>query len=240
MGRAILICFVVSLSLWIPNNGHHKYIHAEHNTWSSFTEQYRHLYHDEKYELANRMLNNRQKEMEQYISTLSNQHQEMFNKLIDPIISVQSQEQKVEVEKFLSFINAMGSDHPQKYARQELQTLRNQINQIDQIDQDRASFVNNWKALLPTLQLYFDQKELSVVTQSVAVFGNSEMLATQQDVVRRLDKLLEDETPVINYDAFIWTAVIIGCTILITLIYVGARKYVAEKKEKKTHDKLNS
>ncbi|UOR12476.1 sporulation protein YpjB [Halobacillus amylolyticus] len=237
MGRAILICFVVSLSLWIPSNDHHKFIHAEQNTWSSFTEQYRHLFHDEKYELANRMLNNRQKEMEQYISTLSYQHQETFNKLLYPIITIQSDKQKMEVEKFLSFMNAMGSDHPQKYARQELKSLRNQLNQTDQ---DRSSIVSNWNALVPTLQLYFDQGELSVVTNSMIVFGNSETLAAKQEVVRRLDKLLEDKPSVISYDAFIWTAAIIGCTILITLVYVAARKYVAEKKEKKAGDKLNS
>ncbi|WP_079530115.1 sporulation protein YpjB [Halobacillus hunanensis] len=237
MGRALLLCFVVCLSLFVPSFNDSKHIYADHNTWSEFSDQYRHLVEDEKYGLANRMVNNRRTEMEQYINTLSTQHQETFYELIQPIVKEQKDISNSEVNKFLFYVNIVGSHRPEDSIRNELHSLREQLSQADVPVADIAS---RWQSLLPTLKLYLERDEFKPVSQSIEDYTRSETLAAKQEVDNQLDKLLDDKSSLIGFDAFLWTAAIIGTTILITLIYVGTRKYVAEKREKHARDKLNS
>ncbi|MFD2925792.1 sporulation protein YpjB [Halobacillus naozhouensis] len=237
MGRALMLCFVVCLSLFVPNINESKYINADHHSWSVFSEQYYHLMEDEKYGLANRMLNNRRAEMEQYINTLSKQHQETFYELIQPIAREQRDISEMEVDKFLFYVETVGNHRPEDFIRNELHSLREHLSQADV---PATEVVSHWQSLLPTLKLYIEQEGLDPVSQAIEDYTSSGTLVAKQEIAKQLDKLLDDKSSLIGFDAFLWTAAVIGATILITLIYVGARKYVAEKREKHARDKLNS
>ncbi|KHE67330.1 hypothetical protein, partial [Halobacillus sp. BBL2006] len=123
MGRAILMILCSVLFALTPINHHGKMeIHASQE-WDAFTVQFKYLVSDDKYELAERMLNNRLPQMEQYVETLTREQRQMWQTLVMPLTTGSTEDFKRDSERFITFMEAVTDDDPAVFTEQALSEL---------------------------------------------------------------------------------------------------------------------
>jgi hypothetical protein len=221
MGRAILAILCSVLFALTPINHHGKMeIHASQE-WDAFTVQFKYLVSDDKYELAERMLNNRLPQMEQYVETLTLEQRQMWQTLVMPLTTGSSQDFKKDSERFIMFMEAVTDDDPDLFAEQALSEFRTDLENVF-IPVDRIS--QKWERLEPTIQVFYPNVEIEDVTASILTLNLSDTIETRKTALIQIDDILEHTTS-LNLDALLWTAFMIGGTIILTLSYVSIRKF---------------
>ncbi|MFG6148707.1 sporulation protein YpjB [Halobacillus sp. B23F22_1] len=233
MGRAILIVFLSLAGIIFVCN---QWITADTNdeNLEPFVEQYRYLVFDGKYDLAEKMLDNRYQELENYYEEKSLAHKQTFAQLAGN--TNQNPEQIVHLLNFLDLSISPDEEKLVKEKLKEIQIL------AENSDINRTDVLEKWTSLSSFIELYFPQEKVHYVNEALQSYHASSSLETQQSLLYYLDYMIPEDEKDNTHDAFIWTAIIIGGSIIGTLFYVGYRKYKAEKelvKEKQTR-KQNS
>ncbi|WP_226579298.1 sporulation protein YpjB [Halobacillus litoralis] len=215
MGRAILI-FICSLIFTLgPLSLTEGWAEKPPNEWETFVNHYRSLVVDGKEELARRMLDQRSADIEEYVQTLSERDQEIWSRLI------QTDGKAMEesgVESALTFLEAVSSEDRVLF-------LKGKVNELTYLVKmsEPENFLVQWEIIRPTLSRFSDQQEIMFTEQMIHQYTiqNSEM--TQNRLIEQLNLLVKEE----EADAIIWTILTVGGSILLTLVYVGGKKYRA-------------
>ncbi|GGF09526.1 hypothetical protein GCM10010954_04950 [Halobacillus andaensis] len=233
MGRAILIVFLSLTGIIFVCN---QWITADTNdeNLEPFVEQYRYLVFDGKYDLAEKMLDNRYQELETYYEEKSILHKQTFAQLAGN--TNQNPEEMIHLLNFLDLSVSANDEVVVTEKLKEIQVL------AENSDVNRTEVLEKWTSLSPFIELYFPQEEVNYVNDALQSYHTSSSLETQQSLLYYLDNMIPEDTKENSYDAFIWTAMIIGGSIIGTLFYVGYRKYRAEKEQvkEKQNQKQNS
>ncbi|KHE67141.1 sporulation protein YpjB, partial [Halobacillus sp. BBL2006] len=95
--------------------------------------------------------------------------------------------------------------------------LENVFIPVDQISQ-------KWESLEPTIQVFYPDVEIEGVTDSISTLNLTDNIETRKAALFQIDDLLEHTTS-FTLDALLWTAIMIGGTIILTLSYVSIRKF---------------
>ncbi|MFC7060438.1 sporulation protein YpjB [Halobacillus seohaensis] len=229
MGRAILT-IILSFACLVFLSNHWLLASSEDQKWDSFITQYRYLIQDEKYELAERMLNNRFSEMESYFEGESPAQKEKLEQLSTAAI-----DDPKRAEELIYFLKASIQPDPNEFAVGLTMDILNSVEVME-----RKQVIKQWTTIAPTLNYFLKPTEIQRVNEAMSHYQSSESLETKQFVMQQLELISTESSEQRKYDAFIWTAIIIGTTILCTLVYVGYRKYKAERELNKEKRKLNS
>ncbi|WP_431799133.1 sporulation protein YpjB [Halobacillus andaensis] len=230
MGRAILIVFLTAAGM-IFLCSHWASASTEKEQWQSFVQQYSYLIEDGKYELAEKMLDNRYDDLASYYEEKSVPHLQTFNQLAEDF--KQNPQNADALMEFIELSLAENEEADVVERLKEIQVL------VENSEADRVSVMEKWTNLSPLLKLNFPKQDVESATTAFLNYGETSTLDSQQTVLNYLDHVVPEETNN-KYDAFIWTAIIIGGSILITLVYVSYRKYRAEKEYQQKKQKLNS
>ncbi|MCP3030709.1 hypothetical protein LF817_05080 [Halobacillus sp. A1] len=232
MGRAIVVIFLLLSGLFFISNS---WIFAseKNDTLDPFISQYEYLLQDQKVELATKMLNNRYSELESYFEGESEAQLETLNRLVQNTI----EDPYHHADTFILFVEAGVDPEPEKYLLSKVDELKVLV---ENAETSPSLVTEKWANLEPAMSHYFKGESVNSITSTMDLYVNNPTAGTQQSLVRDLDHLILEEDESLTYDAFIWTAIIIGSTILLTLVYVGYRKYRAEKEETQVKQKLNS
>ncbi|WP_082234005.1 sporulation protein YpjB [Halobacillus massiliensis] len=234
MGRAIaavLLVMLVSILLCVqaaastsPGQG----------KWDSFVTQYQFLIADNKIELADKMLNNRRAEMESYYEEKPKEQRILFEQLM-----AQTVEAPEDPGKFLTFLEVTANPEPELLLARKADSIQENVLKSKFIPEKNLAI---WEQLVPTLSLYFNEGEVQDAAIAMNSYVNTETEDSQKIVVDSLEPITAASEEDLRYNTVVWTVILIGTSILLTLGYVSYRKYQAEKKRKKTHSKqrLNS
>ncbi|WP_173916312.1 sporulation protein YpjB [Halobacillus sp. Marseille-Q1614] len=234
MGRAIaavLLMMLVSILLCVQATATTS---PDHGKWDSFVTQYHYLLADGKTELAEKMLNNRLSEMETYYEGQPIQQEQTFEKLKSEAV-----EAPEKAARFLSFLEVSANPEPKQLLALKTSALQVQVKEAEISPQAAAE---QWEQLLPVMGIYFPTDQIEAVSQIMSGYVMNGSPDSVQPLIDSLEVLAVEAEKDTQYDAVIWTVIIIGTTILLTLGYVSFRKFQAEKSQKKSRSKqkLNS
>ncbi|MCP3025872.1 sporulation protein YpjB [Halobacillus sp. A5] len=230
MGRAVLIVsltllgFMFAYSQWVSAD-------TKDKDWSAFVAQYTYLIADGKYELAEKMLENRYEDLAVYYEERSPAHRETFDQLAENV-----KRDSYEAQSLIQFFEFSLTSDEEKAVIEKLKEIQLLV---ENSDADRTIVMDEWTSLSPVIGITFPEADVESVSNALENYYQSNTLNSQQTVLYYLKELIPEETER-TYDAFIWTAAIISGTIIVTLAYVGYRKYKAEKAQQRKKQKLNS
>ncbi|QAS50796.1 hypothetical protein [Halobacillus litoralis] len=221
MGRAIIILCSLIFTL-IPLSqieGTEKNL----SSWESFITQYNWLVMDEKYELADRLLNNRLPEMEQYVQTLSPRHQDTWRQLNEtPAINSETKRS----EQIIVFIEIFTSSQPHEIVREKLEVLSSSIEN----PQNSSLELNElWENISPAVSTIYEAEVVDTAKVSFNKLTVKDSMNERKQLIAHLNKIKQTDDGIAG-DAVIWTAFIVGGTILITLLYVSLRQFKSRSK----------
>ncbi|MGI8315345.1 sporulation protein YpjB [Halobacillus mangrovi] len=225
MGRAILMILCSVLFALTPINHHGKMEVRASQEWDTFILQFQYLISDEKYELAERMLHNRLPQMEQYVETLSDEERSMWDILVEPLATNNSDDFNKDAARLVMFMNAVTDENPTLFTKQALieisRDLQNVFIPVDDIAQQ-------WDVLAPTVQVFYPGAEIEGITVSISSLNSNDTVEARDTAFLQLDDLIKNsKTPTL--DALLWTILTIGGTIILTLSYVSIRKFKGHK-----------
>ncbi|MFQ3542995.1 sporulation protein YpjB [Halobacillus rhizosphaerae] len=237
MGRAVLLTMVTVVFLLMPLITYGQ-MASKQAEWDSFTTQYRYLINDGKFELAERMLNNRLPEMEQYIETLPNLQQKEWKILVQPLLNQSGNTivKPADAEPFLFYMETISMDNPEAALNSQLNDWSERISKHEMNSEQLLSV---WNVYEPAIQVFYSRQGVSQLSRHIDEWQKQEA-GEKEQVIESLQKLTAEHPLALSNDAFIMTAMIIGCSILLTLSYVGLRKFKAEKSEITVRRKSNS
>ncbi len=238
MGRAVLLSMITVVFLLMPLITYGQ-MDSKQAEWDSFTTQYRYLINDGKFELAERMLNNRLPEMEQYIETLPTQQQKEWKILVQPLLNQSGNTivKPADAEPFLFYLETISMDNPEAALNSQLNDWSERISKHEMNSEQLLAV---WNVYEPAIQVFYSSQGVSQLSRDVNEWQKQEAGEKQQQVIESLQMLTAEHPPALSKDAFLMTAMVIGCSILLTLSYVGLRKFKAEKSEIVVRGKSNS
>lgn len=227
MGRAcvILLCSVfLTLTPVVIRYG---WAEAPPDQWEHFIAQYRLLQADGKYALAERLWNNNYEEMEQYARTLPPEYQETWRKLIEGVSSTEGHEGSRRESLFIILETASSRD-PQQLINHKVQELA--IRVTDKTV-SHSTLQKEWLSARPLVGFNLNEAELLNIDQSFVKLSERDSLAAREVLSQRMESLLTT-TDEVELVALFSTAMMIGGSIVMTLVYVATRKYKGSSKNR--------
>ncbi|SFF61683.1 Sporulation protein YpjB (SpoYpjB) [Halobacillus alkaliphilus] len=223
MGRAILILLCSVIFTLTPMNKH-LYLSGHSEDWTVFFLQYKLLIQDGKYELASKALNNRRTELENYLESLSPQKEEIGKELLQSVVTSEQGANSADADRLFIFIETV---NPTNY----LENINNLVfNYKKNLDADSyltdEELQNEWEKVVPSLLTYYSYEQLIPIGEQLSQLSDGDSYQIRETMAVELDQLPE-ALPALSGEALLWTVLLIGGTILITLAYVAARKYQA-------------
>ncbi|RWZ60282.1 hypothetical protein EQV77_03030 [Halobacillus fulvus] len=223
MGRALVIIgisLVLALLLSVQATG----MQSEQKEWKAFSDQYKYLIQDQKQSLADQLLHNRLNEMGKYIET---QPELVRLAWSDMKAELEAEPNSpLHKERFFVFIDSLVNDDPVTFTKSQLKEFQMKV--VD-VTVSEGVLQEDWQRISPVVQAHFGQEEtfrkLNLLVDSLSVDHTIEM---REDVSEQIDLLYTKKN---MEEALFWTAVLIGGTIIVTLIYVSCRKYAASRKK---------
>ncbi|UOQ42725.1 sporulation protein YpjB [Halobacillus salinarum] len=234
MGRAMLLSFITVIFTLMPLITYGQ-MNTKSNDWDSFVSQYRLLVNDGKVELADRMLNNRLPDMEKYTETLPVKQREVWQKLVTPLLNHNEGTPLTlkEAEPFLKYMDTLSFEDP---AQKVNEIFKDWENQLKQQTITSTELVSDWEALKPTASVFYSTAGLKQFSSSLEEWKLQNSDSTREQLVFSLNELIREHPAVLDKEAFLITAIFVIGAILLTLAYVGIRKFIAEKEKNKVRD----
>jgi|GEM_PF-6825567 len=236
MGRAILVLLCSVIFTLTPMNKH-LYLSGHSEDWTSFFLQYKLLIQDGKYELAGKALNNRRAELENYMETLSPQKEEIGKELLQSVVIDLQRTSSVEVDQLLTFMETVSANNHVENINTLVFNYKNSLGDNPYLTGEELQ--KEWEKVVPSLLTYYSYDQLIPIDEQLSQFTEGDSEQIRETIAVELNQLPE-AVPTLSMEALIWTALIIGGTILITLAYVAFRKYQAINIVKGSNRRENS
>ncbi|MCA0983037.1 hypothetical protein LCL89_03130 [Halobacillus yeomjeoni] len=206
------------------------------NQWQSFTDQYRWLIEDGKFELAERMLHRRLPHMEQYIKTLKTEEQTVWRDLLTVLLQDEGTPTEKDVFRFQMMVNVSTAPDPIVEAGTFVQDLKGAL------ENPFASIVkieSQWEVIAPMLDAYYEKEAVSEISEKIRTLSHEDTFYTREAAIEAVGQLL-DAPEEIRMDALWWTAFLVGGTIVLTLFYVALQKMKANQRQSRSKRRDNS
>ncbi|WP_181348265.1 sporulation protein YpjB [Thalassobacillus sp. CUG 92003] len=242
MGRVLKIAGLILLCIFLFPNG----IKAEglnQDDMQQFIRQYHHLLIDDKIELSKRMYNLNKDKLGAYVEANHKSQRPLFEELIAKLDSAEGERAEWTTYSYglVVLLDSMVEQNSGKLYRASVAELKQETQNINYTPDASAENAlrhveNTWQQIAPaTEMLHSSDKRQTMdllVEQLTAQTDPEEMEYWSSQLLEMLsDEPLETETGM-SRDALFWTVLIVGGCIILTLAYVGYRKYEAEKAER--------
>ncbi|ASF39673.1 hypothetical protein CEH05_11225 [Halobacillus halophilus] len=223
MGRAILVLLCSVIFTLTPMNKH-LYLSGHSEDWSAFFLQYKLLIQDGKYELAGKALNNRRAELENYMESLSPQKEEIGKELLQSLMVDLPKTNSVEIGQLLIFIETVSANNHVENINTLVFNYKNSLGDNPYLT--GGELQSEWEKVVPSLLTYYSYDQLIPIAEQLSQFAEGDSDQIRETLAVELNQLPE-AVPALSMEALLWTVLLIGGTILITLAYVAFRKYQA-------------
>ncbi|MCA1009451.1 sporulation protein YpjB [Halobacillus halophilus] len=223
MGRAILILLCSVIFTLTPMNKH-LYLSGNSEDWTPFFMQYKLLLQDGKYELASKVLNNRRTELENYLESLSPEKEEIGKELLQSVVTGKQGAQLADAERLVIFIETVNSTNYLENINNLVFDYKKNLSADSYLTNEELQ--NEWEKVVPSLLTYYSYDQLIPIGEQLSKLSEGDSYQIRETMAVEMDQLPE-ALPALSGDALLWTVVLIGGTILLTLAYVAAKKYQA-------------
>ncbi|MFD1018472.1 sporulation protein YpjB [Thalassobacillus hwangdonensis] len=235
----MIICWILSILMFSVLFNQSAMAHG-HQDAQSVVEEYYSLIKEGELELSDKFLRYNMDKLEDYIKEHKPSKHQDFTTVI---------KQKEQVPEYLTEMPSPGMPlalwldvliggearyfiHEQD---QMVYEIKESLQGHDLIaERDIIGILDRWHELLPAASLYYDE---FVFQEYLEKYQQLDQAETREEIERTLSLSLElfhhqdNQGNPFLLDALFWTITIIGGAILFTLLYVGYRKYQAEKKK---------
>ncbi|MBA2173891.1 hypothetical protein H0266_03155 [Halobacillus locisalis] len=157
------------------------------------------------------------------METQSKQSEQAWSEVVTPLLNGETNRENAEkLSTMLEFLSA--KDH-ETWIQEQIVSMEEQVRNVyipaDQIEQQ-------WNELLPILPVVEDQSLVSQTDTLMDQLVIRDHVQNRQEILKALKEMKERES--FQLDALVWTAIVIGGTIILTLFYVAVRRWLASKK----------
>lgn len=220
MGRAVLVCLISSLFFTHTPTVYGDYAYSD---WEDFADQYQLLIQDGRHSLASKLMNKRLPELETYMKDQSEEVQEVWKQISKPFYDeVPSIDEAVDLRRFVEFLYASDQE---TWVDSQWNLFRNDV--ID-VYLPSEEIKQKWDMLYPFFSLNQNEERLSSIDVTVTQLSQTDTISTRQHLVKQMEEEKVERT--FQENAFMVTIFIIGGAIILTLVYVAGRRFVANKK----------
>ncbi|MBM7552480.1 sporulation protein YpjB [Thalassobacillus pellis] len=216
---------------------------------TQFVEEYYSAVKDGDLTLSYNLLRYNEKGLEEYIQEHQPMYMEKFLELKNKIVRQKGSlkgktgtghSQMVLLLDVLIHEDARYFQHEKNRLAEVIDQYHNSI--VPSASLDVTSIISNWEIMLPAAEIVFTKEVYDQFETYYQMLVKSD---TPAEIERTLSLSLElmsknaPDSKVFELDALLWTIIIVGGCIIVTLSYVGYKKYQAEK-QKALYKKLNS
>ena len=220
MGRAVLICLISSLIFTLTP---HVQGETSEENLQSFAIQYSYLIQDGRHSLADKLLHKRMPEMEKYMEAQPEEYTQAWKEVVNPLLNGEANQRNTD--KLSTFLDFLSTGDRENWVQEQVDLVGEQVRNVyipaEQIQE-------KWNELLPILPVVEDE---AIVTQANILMDElivRDHVEKREELLDVLEQLKDRES--FQMDALLWTAIVIGGTIIITLLYVAVRRWMASKK----------
>ncbi|WP_028783020.1 sporulation protein YpjB [Thalassobacillus devorans] len=228
------LIFVLSCILFTPVQA------AAPNTIPEFLDEYYEAIKNNDVTLSHNLLRYNEERLENYMKENHSDRIEQFHEIKKSALG-----NKADIDSVLYghlelvlWLDALVHPEPRFFKKEKIELVNSIERYHNRIEPDTpvdlADIRQFWDSVLPAASLTYDDGFFQLFSRHYELLAQAE---NPEEVARILSLSLEmmqasEDEGGIRLDALLWTIIIVGGCILMTLSYVGYRKYQAEKKEK--------
>ena len=210
---------------------------AAPNTIPHFLDEYYEAVKEGDLSLSHNLLRYNEERLENYMQENHPDHLSEFKEIKKHALGAQRDIDSLLYEHLglVLWLDALVNKEPRLIVKEKEKLLENIEQYHNQIGIDNTTSLEDiksfWGSVLPAAALTFDEAFFQQ-------FNHHYNLLSQADEAEEIDRILSLSIEMMqkepgggmSLDALVWTIIIVGGCIILTLLYVGYRKYQAEKK----------